>query len=115
MSLPSTSSVMACPTKKDMDYTPAGCWLNQLGELMDALGLPKRAPVGRVARWLGVRRFSLRKHPERVGRLMLNTAGGLPVVSTKGQADLKNLIELNERNINNTPTYESVQRADRTG
>jgi HOMODA hydrolase len=94
-------------TKKDMDYTPLAL-ADQLGELMDALGLPKAHLSGEsLGGWVAA--IFAAQHPERVGRLMLNTAGGLPVVSTKGQADLKNLIELNRRNINNTPTYESVQ------
>ena len=94
-------------TKKDMDYTPL-VLADQLGELMDALGLQKAHLSGEsLGGWVGA--IFAAQHPERVGRLMLNTAGGLPVVSAKGQSDLKNLIELNRRNINNTPTYESVQ------
>jgi pimeloyl-ACP methyl ester carboxylesterase len=48
------------------------------------------------------------RYPHRVGKLMLNTAGGLPVISEKGRADLQNLMALNARNVNNVPTRESV-------
>lgn len=94
-------------SKLDIDYTPV-VLANQLGELMDALGLKKAHLSGEsLGGWVAAL-FAV-SHPERVGRMMLNTAGGLPVVSAKGKADLKNLIDLNRQNINNTPTYESVQ------
>jgi HOMODA hydrolase len=92
--------------KQVMDYTPL-VLADQLGELMDALGLEKAHLSGEsLGGWVSAHFAVL--HPERVGRLMLNTAGGLPVVSAKGQEDLKNLIALNRRNIDNVPTRESV-------
>jgi len=94
-------------TKKEMQYTPL-VLADQLGELMDALGLERAHLSGEsLGGWVSGH-FAAR-HPERVGRLMLNTAGGLPVVSQKGKDDLKNLIELNKRNIDNVPNAESVR------
>lgn len=93
--------------KPELEYTP---WLlaEQLGELMDALGLGSANLSGEsLGGWVSA--VFAAKYPERVQRLMLNTAGGLPVVSEKGKADLKNLIALNERNVNNIPTSESVR------
>ena len=93
--------------KKDMEYTPMAL-ADQLGELMDVLELPKAHLSGEsLGGWVSAH-FAA-KHPDRVGRLMLNTAGGLPVVSEKGKSDLANLIALNRRNIDNVPSYESVQ------
>lgn len=93
-------------TKKEMEYTPL-VLAEQLGELMDALGLAKAHLSGEsLGGWVSAH-FAA-SHPERVQRLMLNTAGGIPVVSEKGKADLANLIALNRRNIDNVPTRESV-------
>lgn len=94
-------------TKQDREYTPT-MLAEQLGELMDALGLQRAHLSGEsLGGWVAAM-FAV-QNPQRVGRIMLNTAGGLPVVSAKGKADLQNLIELNRRNIHNVPSYESVQ------
>jgi HOMODA hydrolase len=93
--------------KPVLEYTPL-LLAEQLGELMDALGLPSAHLSGEsLGGWVSA--LFAAKYPQRVKRLMLNTAGGLPVVSEKGRADLKNLIALNERNVNNAPTRESVR------
>lgn len=90
-----------------IEYTPP-LLAEQLGELMDALGLDSAHLSGEsLGGWVSA--LFAAKYPKRVKRLMLNTAGGLPVVSEKGQADLKNLIALNERNVNNTPTEQTVR------
>jgi hypothetical protein len=39
---------------------------------------------------------------------MLNTAGGIPVVSAKGKQDLQNFMALNKRNVDAVPNRESV-------
>lgn len=93
--------------KPEIDYTPP-VLAEQLGELMDALGLEAAHLSGEsLGGWVSA--FFAAKYPQRVKRLMLNTAGGLPVVSEKGKADLANLIALNERNVNAVPTRESVR------
>lgn len=94
-------------SKPQLEYTPH-LLAEQLGELMDALGLEKANLSGEsLGGWVSAL-FSV-KYPHRVKRLMLNTAGGLPVVSTKGKSDLQNLIALNEKNVNNIPTEQSVR------
>jgi len=94
-------------SKPQRDYNPV-MLADQLGELMDALGIEKAHLSGEsLGGWVSGH-FAAR-YPERVGRLMLNTAGGLPIVSEKGKQDLQTFISLNRRNIDNTPTYESVQ------
>ncbi len=93
--------------KPQLEYTPP-LLAEQLGELMDALGLESAHLSGEsLGGWVSAL-FAI-KYPQRVKRLMLNTAGGLPVVSAKGKADLQNLISLNERNVNNVPTEQSVK------
>lgn len=94
-------------TKKDMEYSPL-ILAEQLAELMDALGLEKAHLSGEsLGGWTSAH-FAA-KYPERVGRLMLNTAAGIPIATEKGKQDLQNLIALNKRNINNVPSYESVE------
>ena len=93
--------------KLELEYTPH-LLAEQLAELMDALGLESAHLSGEsLGGWVSAL-FAV-QYPHRVKRLMLNTAGGLPVVSEKGKADLKNLIALNERNVNNIPTEQSVR------
>ncbi len=93
--------------KPPLEYTPP-LLAEQLGELMDALGLESAHLSGEsLGGWVSAL-FAI-KYPQRVKRLMLNTAGGLPVVSAKGKADLQNLISLNARNVNNVPTEQSVK------
>jgi HOMODA hydrolase len=88
-------------------YTPM-MLAEQLGELMDALGIERAHLSGEsLGGW--VSGHFAAANPKRVGRLMLNTAGGLPIVTEKGRQDLATFIALNKRNIDNTPTYESVQ------
>ncbi len=93
--------------KPTLEYTPH-LLAEQLGELMDALGLERAHLSGEsLGGWVSA--LFAAKYPHRVNKLMLNTAGGLPVVSEKGKADLQNLIALNLRNVNNIPTAESVR------
>ena len=93
--------------KPVMDYSPP-VLAEQLGELMDALDIPSAYLSGEsLGGWVSA--FFAVNYPHRVKKLMLNTAAGLPVVTEKGQADLRNLIALNERNVNNLPTETSVR------
>lgn len=48
------------------------------------------------------------EYPDRVDRPMLNTAGGVPIVSAKGRSDMADLIALSARNVDQPPTLESV-------
>ncbi|MBI2964315.1 MAG: alpha/beta hydrolase [Deltaproteobacteria bacterium] len=93
--------------KKVLDFTPL-TFVDQLGELLDALGLGRVNLSGEsLGGWVSAL-FAV-KHPERVRRLMLNTAGGIPIVGEKGRADLENLKALSQKNAGQTPTFESVQ------
>jgi pimeloyl-ACP methyl ester carboxylesterase len=93
--------------KPMIDYTPP-VFAEQLGELMDALGIERAHLSGEsLGGWVSA--FFAAKYPQRVDKLMLNTAAGLPVVSEKGKADLQNLMALNERNVGNAPTEASVR------
>lgn len=88
-------------------YTPM-MLAEQVRELMDALGIERAHLSGEsLGGWVSGHFAAL--YPQRVGRLMLNTAGGVPIVTEAGQNDLKTFIGLNKRNIDNTPTYDSVQ------
>jgi len=92
--------------KKLDDYTPA-IFAEQLRELMDALRIDRAHLSGEsLGGW--VSGLFAAKYPERVRRLMLNTAGGIPVVSEKGKQDLQNFMALNKRNVDAVPSRESV-------
>jgi pimeloyl-ACP methyl ester carboxylesterase len=92
--------------KKLDDYTPA-VFAEQLRELMDVLRIDKAHLSGEsLGGW--VSGLFAAKYPERVRRLMLNTAGGIPVVSEKGKQDLQNFMALNKRNVDAVPSRESV-------
>lgn len=79
----------------------------QLGELMDELGVARAHLSGESLGGWVAGEFALRQ-PDRVRRLVLNTAGGIPIVSEKGRQDLQQLIALTARNANQMPTRESV-------
>jgi HOMODA hydrolase len=92
--------------KKVSEYNP-DVFADQLGELMTALGLESAHLSGEsLGGW--VSGLFAAKHPRRVKRLMLNTAGGIPIVSEKGKADMANFMALNKRNVDSVPTRESV-------
>ena len=93
--------------KPDCEYTPH-MLADQLGELMDAMGIDKADLSGEsLGGW--VSGLFAAANPSRVNRLMLNTAGGIPIVSQKGKDDLAHFIELNKKNIDNIPNYQSVE------
>lgn len=93
--------------RRSMEYTPQVLAEN-LHEVMNALGLERAHLSGEsLGGW--VSGFFAVKHPERVDRLMLNTAAGLPIVSEKGRQDLDNLLTLSRRNADAAPTYDSVK------
>lgn len=92
--------------KKADDYNPA-VFAEQLGEVMDALGIEQAHLSGEsLGGW--VSGLFAAKYPQRVKRLMLNTAGGIPVVSEKGKQDMRNFMALNAANVDAVPSYETV-------
>jgi len=92
--------------KSIAEYNPA-VFAEQLRELMDTLGIRTAHLSGEsLGGW--VSGLFAAKYPERVRRLMLNTAGGIPVVSAKGKQDMQNFMALNKRNVDTLPSRESV-------
>jgi HOMODA hydrolase len=74
---------------------------------MDAMGIASAHLSGEsLGGW--VSGIFAAKYPQRVRRLMLNTAGGIPVVSDKGKQDLANFMALNKRNVDAVPNRDSV-------
>lgn len=79
----------------------------QLRELMDAMGVERAHLSGEsLGGW--VSGLFAARYPERVHRLMLNTAAGIPVVSDKGKADMAHFMALNRANVDKLPDRESV-------
>ena len=92
--------------KKLDDYDPA-LFAEQLRELMDALHLDAAHLSGEsLGGW--VSGLFAAKYPQRVKRLMLNTAGGIPVVSVKGKQDMANFMALNKANVDSVPNRGTV-------
>jgi HOMODA hydrolase len=92
--------------KKIDGYDPE-IFSDQLKELMDSLHIERAHLSGEsLGGWVsGI--FAAR-YPNRVNRLMLNTAGGIPIVSTKGKEDMKNFMALNKANVDKVPNLDSV-------
>lgn len=87
-------------------YNPA-VFAEQVREMMDVLGIQKAHLSGEsLGGW--VSGLFAARYPERVLRLMLNTAAGIPVVSTKGRQDMATFMALNKANVDKVPTRESV-------
>lgn len=92
--------------KKIDEYNPV-VFAEQLRELMDAMKIDGAHLSGEsLGGW--VSGIFAAKYPQRVRRLMLNTAGGIPVVSTKGKQDMANFMGLNKANVDNVPSRASV-------
>ena len=92
--------------KKVSEYNPE-VFADQLRETMDALKIERAHHSGEsLGGW--VAGLFAAKYPQRVGRLMLNTAGGIPVVSAKGKQDMANFMALNKANVDAVPNRESV-------
>jgi HOMODA hydrolase len=82
--------------------------VEHLRELLDALGIPRANLSGEsLGGWVSGH-FAVR-HPDRVKRIMLNTAAGIPIATEKGRADLEALKALSAKNVQQTPTTESVR------
>ncbi len=92
--------------KKLDDYNPA-IFAEQLRELMDVLKIAAAHLSGEsLGGW--VSGIFAAKYPARVKRLMLNTAGGIPVVSVKGKQDMANFMALNKANVDSVPNRATV-------
>jgi HOMODA hydrolase len=93
--------------RKKMEYTPP-VLAEQTIELMNALGIARAHLSGEsLGGW--VSGFLAVKYPERVGKLMLNTAGGVPIVSVKGRADMDNLMSLSKKAAGGAPNFETIK------
>lgn len=92
--------------KKVDEYNPR-VFADQLRELLDVMKIDAAHLSGEsLGGW--VSGIFAAKYPERVRRLMLNTAGGIPVVSAKGKQDMANFMALNKANVDNVPNRDSV-------
>ena len=92
--------------KKIDAYNPL-VFAEQLRELMDVLRIDSAHLSGEsLGGW--VSGIFAAKYPERVKRLRLNTAGGIPVVSVKGKQDMANFMALNKANVASVPTRATV-------
>lgn len=92
--------------KKVDEYSPV-VFAEQLRELMDALKIDAAHLSGEsLGGW--VSGIFAAKYPERVKRLMFNTAGGIPVVSAKGKQDMANFMALNKANVDAVPNRGTV-------
>jgi pimeloyl-ACP methyl ester carboxylesterase len=92
--------------KKVSEYNP-DVFADQLRETMDVLKIERAHLSGEsLGGW--VSGLFAAKYPQRVGRLMLNTAGGIPVVSAKGKQDMANFMALNKANVDAVPNRQSV-------
>ena len=90
-----------------VDYSPS-MLVQHLAELMDALDIPKANLSGEsLGGW--VAGLFASEYPQRVERLMLNTAAGLPILTEKGQQDLQELVDLSQKAASQgPPTHDSV-------
>lgn len=81
--------------KPVLDYSPP-LLVEHLNEVLDALGKRRVHLCGEsLGGW--VSGLFAARHPERVQRLILNTAAGLPILGDKGRADLEALIDLSRK------------------
>ena len=87
-------------------YSPA-IFAEQLLELMDVLQIESAHLSGEsLGGW--VSGLFVANYPNRVRRLMFNTAGGIPVVSAKGKQDMQNFMALNKANVDVVPNRATV-------
>lgn len=97
----------AMSERRVMEYTPP-VLADQVRELMDAMGIQKAHLSGEsLGGW--VSGFFAVKYPERVGKLMLNTGAGIPIVSDQGRADMLDLMERSKKAASAAPTFEMVK------
>lgn len=92
----------------DVEYN-SELYSRQLLELMDHFNVDKAHISGESLGGWVAGRFAV-QHPERIKRLVLNTTGGIPVVTDKGRQDALDLAELSKKTVGQTPTRESVRK-----
>lgn len=93
--------------RDDVEYTPI-TYARLLAELMDVMDIQSAHLSGEsLGGWVAGVFAAL--YPDRVKRLVLNTAAGIPVVSEKGRQDLRNLDELNKKNFGKPPSVETIR------
>ena len=93
--------------KPVLNYSPP-LLVDHLNEVLDALGKRSAHLCGEsLGGW--VSGLFAAAHPERVQRLILNTAAGLPILGDKGRADLAALIDLSRKAATQgPPTHASI-------
>lgn len=94
--------------KTDIEYSAQG-YAEQLGELMDVLGIGEAHLEGESLGGMVAGFFAI-KYPERVARLVLNTTGGIPIMTEKGRQDLVDLIDRTAANYRKAPSFNSVKK-----
>jgi 2-hydroxy-6-oxonona-2,4-dienedioate hydrolase len=92
----------------DVDYN-SDLYAKQLLEVMQALDIDKAHLSGESLGGWVAGKFAV-KYPERVKTLILNTAGGIPIVSEKGRLDAFELGELSKKTVGQMPTMDSVRK-----
>jgi HOMODA hydrolase len=85
-----------------------GDYAQQLGELMDALGI-ERAHLSGESLGGAISSYFANQYPARVQRLVLNTTAAIPIVTEQGHRDLENLAELSNRTTGKPASEETVR------
>ena len=94
--------------KKDNITYQIDDYVEQLKELMDVLDIEKAHISGESLGGVVTGTFAV-KYPGRILRAILNTSGGIRVVSEKGRQDLKDLAALSAKTAGKQPTMESIR------
>lgn len=94
--------------KMAIEYSPL-VLVQHLVELMDACGIERAHLCGESLGGWVAGHFAA-EHPDRIGRLILNTSAGLPIITDRGRAELQELIDLSRKAAaHGPPTYESIE------
>lgn len=92
--------------REDIEYLPS-TYANVLADLMNVMGIRSAHITGEsLGGWVAGMFACL--YPDRVKRLVLNTAAGIPIVSENGRKQMQDLDELNKRNVGKPPSVETV-------
>jgi HOMODA hydrolase len=93
--------------RTDVEYIPS-FYARQLAELMNVMGIRSAHITGEsLGGWVGG--IFAAAYPDRVKRLVLNTAAGIPIVSENGLKQMQELDDLNKKNTGKPPTPETVR------
>ncbi|KCZ86019.1 alpha/beta hydrolase fold protein [Hyphomonas adhaerens MHS-3] len=93
--------------KTDIEYA-IDDYVEQLRELLDSLGVTSAHISGESLGGMVAGTFAV-KYPQYTKTLILNTAGGIPIVSEKGHQDVADLASLSKSTMGKAPTFESVR------